>query len=546
MEARAQSSLSKDFGALSFNGGKVLMDVRFGSNLSGSGFGSGSFSGIHSALGRVGGGSLFGNPASLAHVKRAQIGFESRFPIRNGSLGIGSTTGLPKFISQSTDDLLENLSLPEDVTPTYTTASFAAIGQPRQLTAFWMTWPVKETVGIGFGYRQPLYVSSTLSLSGFQTLLSGNKESNSTSIQVDFLAELALNSSTEIQVDEVSIGAGGLLEKYAIGSVWWGATLYRLGASVNIGMDMLPQGVLTISGTDQFYFNDDQDRNLDYGAGETNAFYWKVRGGFQGNGFGARMGLVHRTYTAGFGTSLLLNIAPRIHLWDGDASASSFLPVFLDLEGVIDDNNGTKDLLDIEQLDLARPNLTRQTHDAFGQWITVHMPTSLSLGLDLPMGRHLVVINVARYWGSLAIEGEYGLENGVMNRYKLGKKPSWGFKIGMDFGRDETRTGLKNWNVPLRILTLDLDGFIFERTKSWSGYSNPRYRFSGSLQWGKPIVIGLDSTIAEDLEAFFGGVMPTSLSIGRSYSLFDRLEVGVHVIGIPDMMMRFSLGLNVN
>ncbi len=62
----------------------------------------------------------------------------------------------------------------------------------------------------------------------------------------------------------------------------------------------------------------------------------------------------------------------------------------------------------------------------------------------------------------------------------------------------------------------------------------------------KPVVFGLDNTFAEDLESLFGGMIPTSLSIGRSYTLFERLDVGVHVIGVSDLMMRFSFGFNVN
>jgi hypothetical protein len=541
--ARGQSSLSKDFSVLTFDGGTAFVDVRFGSNLMGSGISGGSFSGIHSALGRVDGGAVFGNPASLAHVSYAQIGFESRFPIRNGSLGLGSTTWLPRSIETGTDNLLEDLSLPVGVQPTYTSASFAVLGQPRQLSAFWLTWPVKETVGIGFGYRQPLQVSSLLALSGAETFLSGNKETNGQSVQVDWLAKLSLNSNLQIQVDEISMGAGGLLEKYPFGSVWWGATFYRLGATVNLGLEARPQGVVTIADTDQYYFNDERDQNLNPSIGETNAFFWKVEGGFKGNGFGARLGLVHRTYKSRLGTSLLLDIAPRIELWDGNASARSYLPVFMLLEGVLDNARDSQDLLDIQQVDLDRPNLTRQSHDAIGQWMSVHMPTSLSFGVDLPLGRHLLVFNAMRYWGSFALEGEYGLEGGVLQRYKLGKKPSWGLKMGLDFARTRHRFG---WNIPLRIVTLDIDGVLFEMFDEWSGYENPRYRFSGSLQWGAPIVHGVDSTISEDLEAFFGGMIPTSLAISRMYSLFDRLDVGVHVIGVPDLMMRFSLGLNVD
>ena len=545
--SRAQSNLSEDFGALSFDGGTALIDFRLGSNLFGSGIGSGSFSRIHSALARPDGGSIFGNPALLTLVGRPQIGFETRFPLHNGSVGLGSTTSLPSSFRTKTDELLVNLSLPENVEPRYTDASFAAAGQPRQLAAFWMSWPVKKTVAVGFGYRQPLLISSKLGLSGFQTLLSGKKEASSNAIQVDLLAELSLQSTAEIQFNEISVGTGGLLEPYSFGSVWWGATLYRLGSSVQFGLDVLPQGVLTISGTDQFYFNDVGDPNLDPAKGETNAFFWKIRGGFKGSGVGARLGMMHRTFKEGFGTSLYLDLAPTIKMWDGDAFARSFMPMFIDLEGVIEsDGVGEKDLLDIELLDLARPNQTRQTHDAIGQWMKIHMPTSLTGGIDLPFGRHVFVVNLTRYWGALAVEGEYGLEDGVLQRYKLGKKSTWGVKLGLDFGRQERQNGMGSWSIPLRILTLDIDGVLMELLSSKTHYSNPRYRFSGAVQWGEPVVYGLDNTFSTELEQLFGGLIPTSLSIGRSYTLFDRLDVGVHVIGVPDFLMRFSFGLNVD
>lgn len=547
LSARGQASLSKDFGALNYDGGTLFLDARLGSNLFGSGTGGGSFSGIHSALSRTGFGTVFGNPALLSHVKRPQIGVETRLSIRSGSVGLGSTQNLPASFERKTDQLLNNLSLPEGVEPIYTNASFVSIGQPRQLSAFWMTWPVTEQVAVGFGYRQPLMFSVNGALSGFQTLLRGNKASNSNSIQIDLLANLSVRATTLIQVDELSLGVGGLLQKYWFGSVWWGASAYRFGASTNIGLDVLPQGVLTVSGTNRFYFNDAGDPNLDLQSGESNAFFWKIKGGFTGNAMGLRLGMSHQTFKKEFGTSLVLDLAPHIELWDGNASAEAFLPVFVDLEGVINnDLDDSQDLLDIEKLDIVRPNLSRRTHDAIGQWMSIHMPTSLTAGADFPLGNHTVVLNASRYWGSLSVEGEYGLEKGVIQRYKIGRKPTWEVKVGVDIARKERHLGTGSWNIPLRLITMDIDGVLFEIFQGWTSYKNPHYRFSSSLQWGKPVVMGLDNTFYRDLESLLDGMIPTSVSIGRSYTLFDRLDVGVHVVGVPDLVMRFSFGLDVN
>ena len=523
------------------------MDTRVGSNLFGSGMSGGSLSGLHSSLVSVDGGVVFGNPASLTLVERAQIGIETRFPMRNGSLGLGNSSILSDgSIIRNTDNVLRDLEFPIGTSPRYTQSDHAVIGQPRQLSAFWLTWPVKETVGIGFGYRQPLKITSDLSLTGASAFLEGKRSSGAGAIQVDFLAELSLHSGLDIQLDEISIGSGGLLESYGIGTVWWGATLYRYGASAGIQLDVLPQGVLTISGSDQYYFNDSSDPNLDEASGESNAFFWKMRGGFKGSGIGGRLGFVHRTFSERLGTSLLLNLAPRIDMWDGDAFASSFIPVFVNMQGSLgNDDDFGGELLDIEALQLSRPNLTRQTHDRLGQKVEVHLPTSLTLGLDLPFGRHIAVFNVARYWGSLSIEGDFGLESGIPRRYKIGKKPSWSFKAGLDIARSVRSNGFGSWSLPFRLLTLDIDGLLFELMQDWTGYAQPRYRLAGSVQWGRPIVLGLDSTFSDDLEDVLGGMIPTSLSVGRAYTLFDRLDVGVNVMGVPDLLMRFSLGFNV-
>ena len=542
----ANGQESSDFSALRFDGGQLYSDVRIGANLFGSGLGSGSFGRIHSSLQMIDGAVVFGNPASLAHVSRGQIGFEGRLPMRNGLFGLGPSSLLTeRTISAETDAILADLSFPLNQTPVYTRASHVAIGQPRQLSAFWLTWPVNDNVGVGFGYRQPLFLSSKISMSGASAHLRGNQSGDGSSIQIDFVTQLALSSDIEIQLDEISIGAGGLLERYYFGSVWWGISFYRYAASAGLNLDVVPQGLLTISGSDQYFFNDAEDPNLDPALGETNSFYWKVRAGYRGGGIGARIGLIHRTYGNRFGTSVLLNIAPRITMQDGDAFAMSFLPVFVNLEGVIDnDSEANQDLLDIEALDLTRPNLTRQTHDDIGKWMIVHLPTSLAFGVDLPVGRHNLVINVIRYWGSLAIEGQYGRESGQLQHYKIGKEPTWGLGAGIDFVRRPDRGSVGSWDLPLRLLTLDLDGILFELMGKGVGYSDAHYRIAGGIQWGDALVQGLDTTIVTDIENLLGGPIFTSLSIGRSYSLFDRLDVGVHVAGVPDLLLRYSLALN--
>jgi len=544
MPANGHAQESVDFSALRFDGGVIGSDFRLGSNLFGSGVGSGSFGRIQSALQTVDGAVVFGNPASLSHVTRRQIGFETRFPLKNGTFGIGPSSLVGSSpIRGETDDLLERLSWPDNTTPAYTQARSVTFGQPRQLTAFWLTWPVNETVGIGFGYRQPLALSSGVQLSGTNILLEGVQSGAGGPVPIELLANLELKSDLDVRLDEVSIGTGGLLEQYYLGDVWWGISFYRYGASLGWDLDFQPQAMLTISGSERYYFNDPLDPNLE--AGESNDFFWKAQSAYKGGGFGVRIGLIHRTYEGRYGSSLLFNLAPKISMWDLKADAQAFLPVFVDMNGAIDNRLPTNDdLIDIDGVDLSKPNRTRKSHDELGKQVILHMPSSLTLGVDVPFGRHNFVFNVVRYWGSVSIEGDYGRESGILQRYNLGKKPTWALRGGLDFARKHRRSGFKAWDVPLRLLTLDFDGLLFDMLGDWAKYSNARYRVSGGLQWGSSLTHGLHYSIADDLDAVLGGRLPTSIAVGRAYSVFERVDVGVHVLGVPDLLMRFSVGLN--
>lgn len=544
--AIAQSS--EDFTALRFEGGFLRADVRLGSNLFGSGVGGGSFGRVQSAFQRIDGAVVFGNPAALSFVNDRQIGMETRLPLRNGIFGIGS----PSLISASsirnrTDDILADFEYPMDQEPAYTLISKLSVGQPRQLSAFWFTWPVNENVGIGFGYRQPLLMTASIRSGGLSAAFSGRQNSGGATEQIDFLAEMALSTNAHLQLDELSIGTGGLLERYYIGSVWWGLTLFRYSASASFNLDAHPQGLLTVSGSEQYFFNDPQDPNLDLANGESNAFFWKMQGAYKGSGFGGRIGLVHRSYGDRWGTSFLLSVPPTLHLWDPSAMAESWLPQFVDLGGAI--NNGANDnvdLLDVDGLDLSKPNLTRKTRDYIGPQMIVHLPTSLTVGVDVPFGQHRIVVNVLRYWGRMALRGDYGREAGEVQTFHFGKKPSWGIRGGIDFARGDALSGYSIWTVPLRILTLDIDGLLFQLIGGPDAYSNAHYRIGAGVGWGAPIVEGLDNTLVRDAERLLGGATPTSFSVGRAYSVYDRLDIGVHVFGLPDMLMRFSMAWNVH
>jgi|GEM_PF-886230 len=537
---------SEEFSAVRFDGGNLFVDARLGSNLFGSGAGNGSFGRIQSALAPLDGASVFGNPAQLSFVNTSQIGFEFRFPLHNGSFGLGPDNLVSNAgIRRRTDHLLSDLQFPDGGAPVYTSLSGIRAGQPRQLSAFWLNWPASEHVTFGFGYRQPLLATTRIEGDGFSALLRGRQAGDLGSVQVDFLAELAMNLDADVTLEEINIGTGGLLERYYIGSVWWGITVYRYFATARLDLDVLPQGALTVSGAGQYYFNDPGDPGIDRDAGQSNQFFWQMRAGYRGSGYGARAGLVHRTYRERFGSSLLLSIPPRMKLSDPSAFAESYLPVFVNLSGTINPaSDENTELLDIDLLDTSQPNLTRRSRDYLGPDVDVRLPGSLTAGVDVSMGRHLLVLNAIRYWGQLGATGQYSRENGVVQTYSMGVRPTWGLRFGLDLvGKEDGGLGILG--IPIRILTMDLDGLIFQLMGERMAYESPRYRFAAGFTWGDAVTEGVESSVARSLSSALSGPTPVSLSMGRTYTLKNRAHVGVHVAGLPDLLFRFSVALDV-
>jgi hypothetical protein len=538
---------SEEFSAIRFDGGNLFMDARLGSNLFGSGMGAGSFGGIQSALGPVDGASVFGNPAHLSFIRKPQLGMEVRLPLSNGTFGLGPDNLLSnKGIRRRTDNFLSDLQFPDGESPTYTSLSGIRVGQPRQLAAFWMNWPVNDHVTLGFGYRQPLLATTRLEADGFSALLRGKQASETGSVEVDFLAELAMNAEADISLEEINIGTGGLLESYYFGSVWWGITFYRYFATARLDLDVLPQGALTVSGSGQYYFNDPSDPGIDPQDDDSNQFFWQMRAGYRGAGFGTRIGFVHRTYGERVGTSFSLNLPPKLRLVDPSAFAESYLPVFINLSGTINPaSNENTELLDIDRLDTSQPNITRKSRDFLGTEVLVRLPASLTAGLDLPLGRHLLVLNGIRYLGEMSAEGQYSRENGVIQSYRIGIQPSWGARVGLDLvGRPSGGLGILG--IPVRLLTLDLDGLLFQLMGEKVDYAEPRYRFAASFTWGEALTDNIGSSVANSMSSALSGPTPVSLSMGRTYTLMDRMHVGVHVAGVPGLLMRFSVAYDVD
>lgn len=92
---------------------------------------------------------------------------------------------------------------------------------------------------------------------------------------------------------------------------------------------------------------------------------------------------------------------------------------------------------------------------------------------------------------------------------------------------------------------LDLDGLVFSMMDDAVQYRDVRYRVAAGFTWGHNASAGVGSSTEDTVRSLMGARYPLSLSLGRSYSLMQRMHVGILVAGYPDTMFRFSVAYDV-
>jgi hypothetical protein len=546
LSAGSVSAQTEDFRAIAWRGGELSGRFELGSNLSGAGLAGATFGGVQSALLPVDGGALYSNPALLGLLAKPQLAIDGRLSLNNRLYGLRNESIVSgTSVRSRTDGFLSDLELPTTAQTRYTRTDNLTVGQPGQLAAFSIAWPVSRHLVLAAGYYQPFLASATLRASGSEIRLEGKRESGSRSIGVDALAGLSVDGTLRLEMSEASIGAGGLIEEYLEGSLFWGVSAQQFQVTTALNWNVVADAMVVLSGSQQFFFNDPLDPNIDTSAGESNLLSWLIRTNFRGTGRSARLGLAFRSYTGRFGASFSVNLAPTIWLEDRDAVAESYLPVFVNLSGSLNPGPGEEDLLNIEDLVVSKPNLTKRTHDAISTQMRFRTPSSYTLGLDFRWGRAVLAMNLIRYVGELSYGGEFGLTDGELQSFRIGKRPSYGFRVGLDFLGTNDRFEQSWWLTPLRFATLDIDGLLFQALGRWTRYRSAHYRFGGGLLNGRSVIRGISPSVAGDLSSLLDGPVPMNLSAGRTYQLFNAVDIGVMVYSVPDLLFRASMAINL-
>jgi hypothetical protein len=394
------------------------------------------------------------------------------------------------------------------------------------------------TVALGSYY--PIDFGMNMRLSDLSMQLRANRVTGTQTITIDILLNMGVTADLLVQSNVLNFGLGWRALDGRKGTVSVGAAAKRYDARTKLRLDIPMDGLISIQ-KNEYYFNNANDKAIDFAGGETNALKWTAAGDYRDTKWGFCLGAYYDatklldSALSAFNISLLYEYSPAFTLSDPGAKSESYQPIFL--VGKAGGKGADSMQILIDSLRLSKPNLTRSTHNVFSDNIAWRQPSSVTVGLDLGFGQHTVIMNYVQYFG------EYSMTFGD---YYIGKKASCAIKFATDFKFPEKMTGWSWLLLPVRLMYLDIDGLLFQAFQSRTGYRNPHYRFGGGVMLGTSIVSGVgNEETAKSLRDALNSPIPLGFSLGRQYTIYRRFTIGVMVFGYPDIALKTSVGINL-
>lgn len=528
----AAAGQSDDFTLTSFRGGELEASVQLGLNLAGVGTGSGTFGGVLSAQVNDGASGLFNNPANLGGLSAPQWAFGSRAGFGTNTLGLdGTNIFSPSDVETETDDVLNELSYPENQSPTYTTVQDIDLGLQSQLSSFAAAFPVTDRLTLGMGLRRSVDLRLRTRASGIETQFEADQETGGQTINIDFLTRLYGSANAQINVTSLNFGAGSRLFDNKYGRLSLGVALHRHYATHQIRVEVQPQSMILLNNSQEFFFNKSDDPNLT--QDETNRFFWRAKADYEDRAWSFRGGLQYQLPFEWLTFSAAYSAAPDLRMTDSNAFSRRYLPQFVDLtppEG--------EDRVNVDDLSLAKPNLTTAVQDSLGTSLNLNLPSTLTLGVDFGLGKHAFSVNYMQYFGDFSYRGLYSRDGSENDPFQLGKDPTYGLRYGMNFTFPNKLEGAAWALLPIRLLYLDIDGLLFQAFRQHTGYRSPQYRIGGGVMFGDEIA---DEDRSSGVRNALSGPLPTGFALGREYTVFHSVDVGVMLLGFPDTAFRVGL-----
>ena len=518
-----------------FRGG--YMNVNFGLNLNtlGSSLGSGSMGGLISSRVDNGALNIHLNPALLGFMSEGQLIFDSRVGLGtnisgglNNSLVSTINDELKTTIDETFDDEASWTKFPE----TYISATEVRdldVGFSGQMNSFAFAAPLTDRFVLAGAYSYPVSLDFDLGVTGIAAKLAQEQGTDEVSIRFDVLMNISLLTQMNFQMSSLSAGLGAKVLDSKNHKLALGATVsrYQVNSTRRLQADL--SGMVVVGGADERYFNNPSDPNLNSDLGETNSFFMNANGTYESTEYGMKFGAYYE-FEGKLRLSMVYDYMPDFNLVGNNNSASAFLPVFMVGSG--EDILGGNIEVALDSLKANKPNLTTERDiSKIVEDGSLNLPSSFTVGLDVPIRQHTMVLNYTKY------TSEFSFTNGDDI---IGKNLSSGIGVGFDFKlRDKMKLFPTIVGLPFRLLFLDIDGLLFQSLGSITGYKNSHYRFGGNILLGDGIV----SSDNNDLRDILSLPLPQTFSLGRQYTIFEKIDVGVTVLAVPDMVLKYSVGI---
>ncbi len=514
-----------------YNGGYLNLSVYASSNFFGGGGGSGVSGGIIAPLMNNYSSAVFSNPAELTFLTSPHVQFDYK-------IGIALNNFVDdESIASATDDYLQDTTtfILEDENPVYTKPVSSRAGQLGGFSAFSVALPVTENFAAAFAFNYPMRFKMDMLINGLETDLHTSEDVGGNETTFDMLLNTTVTNRIAMDLSEISLGLAYKIFNDENGFLSAGITLSQFDAENYVDLLTKIDGAIVLNNSNEYYFNDPDDQLLDKNAGETNDFYWKVKGDYTDKQYGGKFGLYYnfgKDRTSAWNFSLVYDLAPKFVLSDENAVNIGYQPKFMTGRLLGEDDEALD--IDLDSINLSKPHLTSETNNYFSDEMTLELPSSLTFGVDKAIGESSVSFNVTKYLGRFYYK---------FDKYEVGKETSFGVKFSANLKFDDELEGWGYAAIPIRLLFFfDIDGLLFQIFRSSTDYRNPYYRISAGAILGNEIMSDFGEDYNDMIETAFSLPYPYGLSLGRQYTVFNNLHVGVMVFGLPDLALKFSIG----
>jgi hypothetical protein len=510
-----------------FNGGSMNLDISFASNFFG---GGGLAGGIISPTMNNHSSAVFGNPAELSFLKNPYAHVDYR-------LGIGTTGFVASdMISSPTDDYLKDTTMfIYNLEHTnYTNVNSSSFSQTGGFSSFSVAFPIDNRFVFAFGYNYPMLFNMELGVNGIETELKTAQDLGGNETTFDMVLNTTVNASTKLNINEIVLGLGANIFNNENGYLSAGLSLSRKYVLNSFDWLVKIDGAIILNHTNEYFFNDPSDPLIESSNGESNNFYWQLKGNYTDTKYGGKIGLYYnfdKDKKSVWNLSLVYDLEPNFTLSDPNSFSESYQPKFITgrIMGVDDEAIN----IQLDSMDISKPHLTVNKKNVFTQNVNLEMPSSLTFGIDasLTSGTSFA-FNLIKYFGDFSYR---------YDKYKFGKATGVGLKFAGNFHLDDELEGWGIAFIPVRLLFLDFDGLLFQLFRSSTHYTNSFYRVGFGLVFGDSIAEGFDEDYTSSLDAL-GMPFPYGIALSKSYTVFDNVNVGVMVFSVPDLALKLSLG----